>query len=68
MRKPTDRELARVNGNSLLWVLCTVFSVMVFISVVSEGFLNPGKCVTQEEAAAGGVIPIVLTDARHACG
>lgn len=63
-----DREIERVNGNSLLWVLCTAFSVLLMITVWSEGFLHPDKCVTPEEAAYGGVVPLVITDGRRNCG
>jgi len=63
-----DREIERVNGNSLLWVLCTAFSVLLFFSLVSEGYLNPEKCVTPEEAAYGGVVPLVITDGHRNCG
>lgn len=68
MSKRVDRELERVNGNSVLWVITTVFSLMLFISVVSDGYLHPEKCVTPEEAVAGGVVPLILDAGQHNCG
>lgn len=68
MSKRVDRELERVNGNSILWVITTVFSVMLFITTVSDGFLHPEKCVTPEEAAAGGVVPLIVEAGQRNCG